>query len=317
MLHQLKSPKIVVLGGLNMNLMVVVSSLPNPGETVVGQQYYTSCGGKGGNQAVAAARLGADVQMIGRVGDDFFGTEMLQTLSGFGVNIDGVCVDPDNPTGVATIILDGFRQNYIMAVYGANNECDDDQLRLAKKALKNSDTLMLQLEIPIKISLLAAQYAKRSGVRVILDPAPAKDLPESMYRLVDVLTPNQIEASFLTGVDVTDFSSARVAAEILLQRGVPAVVIKLGELGAIYVSSNEYVETSGCSVEPLDTVGAGDAFGAGLSVGLAEGLNATRLIGFASAAGALAVTKAGAQDSMPSRQEVDSLVISSLHKDEI
>ncbi|MCH8206661.1 MAG: ribokinase [Chloroflexi bacterium] len=301
-------PTIVVLGGINMDLIGVTPRLPLPGETVIGDRFYTAPGGKGANQAVAAARLGARVRMVGRVGKDSFGPTLLNDLRAYGVDTEGVAEDPDNPSGVAIILLDSRRQNHIVAAYGANAACDGAQLDAVKRALQGADALLLQLEVPFEISLLAAQYARSMGVTVVWDPAPARDLPDEVYDSVDLLTPNQVEAMSLTGVEVTDVGSAGAAADLLLGRGVPAVVVKLGEDGAYYASVDGRGHVPAYGVEAVDTVAAGDAFGAALAVALSEGRGLRDAVRVGAAAGALAVTRPGAQEAMPPRGEVEELV---------
>ena len=290
-----------------MDLIGVGPKLPMPGETVIGERFYTAPGGKGANQAVAAAKLGANVRMVGRVGTDTFGPTLLEQLRGYGIDVRGVAEDPDNPSGIAIILLDAHRQNHIVAIYGANAACDDSQLAAAKSALEGADTLLLQLEVPFELSLAAAKYARSQGVRVVWDPSPALDQIREAYPAVDVLTPNQTEASFLTGIAVTDVGSAKVAAERLLDAGVPAVVVKLGESGAYYATSGESGQVPPHRVEAVDTVAAGDAFGAALAVALSEGRSLVEAVRFGAAAGALAVTRPGAQEAMPSRHEVEAL----------
>jgi ribokinase len=298
----------VVLGGINMDLIGVASRVPSPGETVVGERFYTAPGGKGANQAVAAARLGANVRMVGRVGADTFGPTLLDGLRGYGVDVEGVAEDPDNASGVAIILLDSSKQNHILAVYGANADCDNAQLEAAKRALDGADALLLQLEVPFDVSLAAARHARSLGVRVIWDPAPALDQVRSAYDAVDVLTPNQTEATFLTGLDVTDVASATAAAEALRGLGVPLAVVKLGELGVYYASGSESGHVESLDVEAVDTIAAGDAFGAGLAVALCEGKSVRDAVRLGAAAGALAVTRPGAQEVMPERHEVEALV---------
>ena len=191
------APTIVVLGGINMDLIATAPRLPMPGETVRGGEFYTAPGGKGANHAVAAARLGASVRMVGRVGKDTFGPSMLDDLRADGIDVTGVSEDPVNASGVAVILLDDSRQNHIVAVYGANAACGDTELQAATSALDGADVLMLQLEIPFEVSLAAARAAKSMGVTVVLDPAPAAPLPPGSLETVDVLTPNQTEATFL------------------------------------------------------------------------------------------------------------------------
>lgn len=302
------SPTIVVLGGINMDLIGVASRVPSPGETVVGERFYTAPGGKGANQAVAAARLGANVRMVGRVGADTFGPTLLDGLRGYGVDVEGVAEDSDNASGVAIILLDSSKQNHILAVCGANAACDNAQLEAAKRALDGADALLLQLEVPFDLSLAAARHARSLGVKVIWDPAPALDEVRSAYDAVDVLTPNQTEATFLTGLDVTDVASATAAAEALRGLGVPLAVVKLGELGVYYASGSESGHVESFDVEAVDTIAAGDAFGAGLAVALCEGKSVRDAVRLGAAAGALAVTRPGAQEAMPERYEVEALV---------
>ncbi len=302
------APTIVALGGINMDLIGVASRVPSPGETVVGERFYTAPGGKGANQAVAAARLGANVRMVGRVGADTFGPTLLDGLRGYGVDVEGVAEDPDNASGVAIILLDSSKQNHILAVYGANADCDNAQLEAAKRALDGADALLLQLEVPFDVSLEAARHARALGVRVIWDPAPALDQVRGAYDAVDVLTPNQTEATFLTGLDVTDVASATAAAEALRGLGVPLAVVKLGELGVYYASGSESGHVESFDVEAVDTIAAGDAFGAGLAVALCEGKSVRDAVRLGAAAGALAVTRPGAQEAMPERHEVEALI---------
>ena len=215
-----RKPVIVVLGGINMDLVATTRRMPAPGETVHGQAFHTAPGGKGANQAVAAARLGAEVRMVGRVGDDAFGPALLDGLRAEGVDASGVAVDPDNPSGVAMILLDSQAQNCIVAVYGANMACDDAQLDAVRRALVDADALLLQLETPLAVAIEAARLAKERGVMVVWDPAPAVDMGRDAYALCDALTPNQPEAETLTGIAVADSESAALAARELVRRGV-------------------------------------------------------------------------------------------------
>lgn len=301
------TPTIVVLGGINMDLVGVASKLPMPGETVVGERIYTTPGGKGANQAVAAARLGAKVRIVGRVGKDAFGTGLLDGLRSHGIDVTEVAQDPKNASGVAMILLDGQRQNHIVAVYGANGACDDAQLKAAKRAMVGADALLLQQEIPLGVSLAAPKYARSRGVRVIWHPAPALEMPQQAYACIDLLTPNQGEAFYLTGIQVTEVDSARAAAEMLLDKEVPVAVVKMGDHGVYYASAADSGYVPAHRVEAVDTVAAGDAFGAGLGVALSEGRGLRDAVRYGAAAGALAVTKPGAQEAMPARHEVEAL----------
>ncbi len=301
-------PSIVVLGSINMDLIGAAPRLPSPGETVLDGDFYTAPGGKGANQAVAAARMGASVRMVGRVGTDTFGPTLLDNLRACGVDVSGVMEDPGAASGVAMILLDASRQNRILVASGANMRCDDTQVDAVASALEGADALMLECEVPAAVSLKAARIARGMGVRVVWDPAPADAFPPEAYALVDVLTPNQSEAAALTGIDVTDAASAESAARALVRHGVRAVVVKLGEAGAFYLSDVDSGYVPPFEVQAVDTVAAGDAFGAAMTCTLAEGKPLNEAVRYASAAGALAVTRPGAQQAMPTRAEVESLI---------
>ena len=298
----------MVLGSVNMDVVVTAPRMPLPGETIAGDALHVSPGGKGANQAVAAARLGAEVRLVGRVGEDAFGPMLLEGLKSYGVDVSRVASDLGSSSGAAAILLDADRQNRIVAVYGANMRCDDEQVREAESALDGADCLLLQLEVPLEASLAAARVARRKGVRVILDPAPASALPDEAYALVDVLTPNQVEAASLVGYPVDDVDQGIAAAGELLRRGAGTAVVKLGERGAVYASGDARGRVPPFGVAAVDTVAAGDAFGGALGVALAEGVDLAAAVRFASAAGAVAVNRPGAQAAMPSRDEVERLL---------
>ena len=309
MAEQQRTPVVVVLGSLNMDVVVAAPRLPVPGETIAGDELHVTPGGKGANQAVAASRLGAEVRMVGRVGEDTFGPMLLRGLQSFGVDVSRVASDPGSSSGAAAILLDADRENRIVAVYGANMRCDDEQVRETESALVGADCLLLQLEIPLEVSLATARIARQKGVPVILDPAPASPLPAEAYALVDVLTPNQTEAAALVGHPVDDVDQALAAARELARRGVETAIVKLGDRGAVYVSGDSAAgHAAPFDVKAVDTVAAGDAFGGALAVALAEGKELSAAIRFASAAGAVAVTRPGAQTAMPSRDEVETLL---------
>ena len=219
LMTQTKSaPNIVALGGMNMALIGTTSRLPLPGETLRGERFYTAPGGKGATQAVAAARLGANVKMIGRVGKDMFGPRLLDALKNDGIDVSGVAEDPDHPSGVGMIILNAARQNHVLAIYGANLRCNEDQLAAVGTALEGADVLLLQMELPFPLSMAAARSARARGVTTMLDPAPASNIPPEAFRDLDIITPNQTEAEYHTGIRVDDIPSAQAAAEALLER---------------------------------------------------------------------------------------------------
>lgn len=302
-----RKPVIVVLGGINMDLVGMTERMPAPGETVFGQSFHTAPGGKGANQAVAAARLGAEVRMVGRVGQDEFGPVLLDGMRREGIDISGVASDPNNSSGIAMILLDGRKENYIIAIYGANLASDHEQVKAVESALDGADALLLQLETPLEVAVESARLAKCKGVRVVWDPAPALEMGHDAYTLCDVLTPNQSEAEYLTGIPVTDLDSAKRASRQLVTEGVSACVLTMAGTGSYYATQDDEGFVPPFDVEVSDTVAAGDAFSAGLGVALAEGLSLPSSVRYASAAGALAVTKRGAQEAMPYRHEVDAL----------
>ena len=300
-------PVIVVFGGINMDLVGTTRRMPMAGETVFGDSFHTAPGGKGANQAMAAARLGADVRMVGRVGADDFGPTLIDGVRREGIDVLGVAVDPHNHSGVAMILLDADRQNYIVATYGANLACDNSQVEAVADALDGADALLLQLEVPLEAAMSAATLAKGRGVPVVWDPAPALPMGSDAYAVCDVLTPNQVEAEFLTGIPVIDTPSARRACESLIADGVPTAVVTLGEGGAYYATSDEQGFVPPFTVDVADTVAAGDAFAAALAVGISEGRTLRDAVLYGNSAGALAVTRSGAQEAMPARGEVDEL----------
>ena len=300
-------PRLLVLGGINMGLIAKSSRLPLEGETVRGDEFHMSSGGKGATQAVAASRLGAKVKMFGRIGDDLFGPKLKEALLRDNIDVSGVAVDKNHHSGVGVITLDSQGRNRVMAIYGANLHCDDEQLEALRESIDDADVLILQMEIPFEVSVKAASIAKDKGVTVLLDPAPASFISEDVYSLFDVVSPNQTEAKILTDVDVNDVESAARASKILLDRGGSVAIVKMGELGVYFASSNETGFIPPFSVEVTDTTSAGDAFHGALGVALAEGDSMENAVRFAAAAGAMAVTRLGVQDSMPVRPEVERL----------
>jgi ribokinase len=301
-----KIPRIVVVGSINMDLVARVPQLPRPGETVLGTAFSQVPGGKGANQAVAAARLGADVTMIGRVGDDVFGEQLLVSLRRHGVRTEQVQRAANCPSGLALIGVDDSGQNSITVIGGANQRLTPKDIEAQSAAIAGADALLVQLEVPLETVVAAVAVARQHGVLTILDPAPPPSgaLPAELYA-VDVLSPNQAEAEALTGVAVTSVSTAIIAARKLHERGARQVVFKLGAQGALAgESGGEFAQIPAPQVRVVDTTAAGDAFTAALAVALIEGRSLGEATRFACAAGSLATTRAGAQDAMPSREEV-------------
>jgi len=300
--------KIAVVGSLNMDLVVRVPHMPIPGETVIGSDFRTIPGGKGANQAVAATRLGAEVTMIGRVGDDDFGRAQLRNLGELGVDTTHVIVDPEAATGIALITLDASGQNSIVLASGANMRLTREDINAAQDAIVQSDVLVLQLESPLEVVAYAIDVAHAEGVKVILNPAPAQPLAKETLAKLDYLIPNESETALLTGIEVADINSAREAAQHLRGEGVGTVILTLGERGAFLASAEESVHIPGYEAEVVDTTAAGDAFVGGFAVAVAEGRGLVEAVRYANAAGALAVTRLGAQPSLPTRQEVEEFM---------
>ncbi|MCB9102128.1 MAG: ribokinase [Anaerolineales bacterium] len=302
---------ILVFGSLNMDLVARTPRLPAPAETITGHEFFTAPGGKGANQAVAAARLGAPTKMIGRVGGDGFGEALRRQLAEAQVDITPVAVDPEVSSGVAIIAVDDAAQNNIIIVPGANGRVGQADLDRLSEHLPQAKLLLLQLEAPLAASLAAAKLARQHNVTVILDPAPAQLLPADFYPLIDIITPNEVEAGQLVGFPIKTQDDAQRAAQRLLARGVKTAVIKLGAVGVVYAAAESADFVPAFSVQAVDTVAAGDAFNGGLAAGLYEGLALPQAVRWGAAAGALSATKAGAQPSMPTRAEFDAFLASS------
>jgi ribokinase len=298
--------RVAVVGSLNMDLVVRAPHLPSVGETVPGGSFATFAGGKGANQAVGAARLGAAVAMVGRVGDDAFGRVLRDGLARERIDASAVRTDAGAATGVALITVDSAGQNTIVVASGANAALTREDVDAARGLIVQSAVVLLQLEVPLDVVYHAAQVAHTAGCQVILDPAPAppQPLPDDLYRLVSVIHPNEIEARALTGIAVTTEADARRAAEALLRRGCPAAVVKLGARGAYLAVGPQREAIPAIRVTPVDTTAAGDAFAAGLAVALAEHAPLEAAVQFAIVVGALKVTRMGAQPSMPTREQV-------------
>ncbi|HEY9627920.1 MAG TPA: ribokinase [Coleofasciculaceae cyanobacterium] len=296
---------VIVFGSINMDLVARTPRIPAAGETLIGHSFATVPGGKGANQAVAVARLGVPTQMVGRVGNDLFGQDLLKALEESGVGCDRLTIDTSTHSGVAVITVDDAGENNIVIIPGTNGRVDQTDLELLKQVLPTAKILMLQLEIPLPMVVAAAQAAKASGVTVILDPAPARsDLPDELYPLVDIITPNQIETEQLVGFPVTDADSATQAAAILHQRGIPTIIPKLGQQGAYCITAATSFHIPIFPVKAIDTVAAGDCFNGGLAAGLAVGLSLRQATTQAAAAAALSVTRSGAQSSLPTQDEL-------------
>ena len=305
----MNQPHVIIFGSINMDLVARTPTLPVPGETLLGYSFVTIPGGKGANQAVATARLEIPTIMIGRVGSDGFGQALLSSLQAAGVNTTGVFVDDSQQSGVAMIAVDDHSENHIIVIPGANGAMDAADVDRLSHHLPGAIALLLQFEIPLPVVLAAAKAAHQAGVRVILDPAPARsDFPTELYAYVSIITPNAVEAAQLVGFPVDDPATAAQAAAILHQRGVETVLIKLGAKGVFCSTSEETFFTPAFTVKAVDTVAAGDAFNGGLTAALADGLDIQHAVTWGAATGALAATKSGAQSSLPDRATVETFL---------
>ncbi|MDR7537733.1 MAG: ribokinase [Armatimonadota bacterium] len=297
---------VTVLGSLNTDLVVWAPRLPQVGETVPGGTFAVFHGGKGANQAVAAARLGAEVTMIGCVGADAFGRQLIEGLAAEGIDTRHVRVADGAASGVALITVDPQARNTIVVAAGANERVEARDVDAAAEAIAASQVLLLQLEVPLDAVVHAATLARRHRCCIILDPAPAPaaPLPKELFESLSVIVPNEVEARVLTGVDVSDEGGAAAAARRLLVMGAQAVVIKRGAAGALWATGSESEAVPGIPVRAVDSTAAGDAFAAALGVALGEGRALRDAVRLANAAAALSVTRMGAQPSMPRRDEV-------------
>ncbi|QFT12498.1 ribokinase [Vibrio sp. THAF190c] len=307
--------QLIVLGSVNADHVLQVPSFPRPGETLIGGNYQVIPGGKGANQAVAAARLNADIGFIACVGDDPFGINIRQDFEKDGINIDGVIVAESTPTGIAMIQVSATGENSICLSAEANNKLDCAQIEPHLDKIRGAKYLLTQLETPIEGIEYAAKVAKESGTKVILNPAPARPLSNELLACIDVITPNETEAEVLTGVTVTDDVSAHQAALALHDKGIETVMITLGAKGVWLSHSGEGNQGElipGFRVEATDTTAAGDTFNGALVTGLLEEMPLEKAIKFAHAAAAISVTRFGAQTSIPSRQETDAFLAEQL-----
>ncbi len=299
-----KAPKVVVVGSVNTDMVVKAQRIPSPGETITGGTFVMPPGGKGANQAVAAARLGAKVTLVAKVGDDLLGKQSVENFEKEGIDTEYILTDPRSHTGVALILVDAEGENIISVAPGANFEITPEEVEAAAERIRSADAVLLQLEIPLPAVATAARLAAEAGVPVILDPAPAAPLDDALLANVAYLTPNESEAQRLTGIAVDNEPSARRAAENLLARGVRHVIVTLGSKGALLAGGERMRLIASRPVEATDSTAAGDAFNGGLAAALGRGAALEDAVAEACLVGALSATRMGAQPSLPGREQL-------------
>ena len=304
----MNNSKIVVVGSSNTDMIMQLDKIPVPGETVIGGEFSTAAGGKGANQAVAAARAGGNVTFIASVGTDLLGAQAVEGFIRDGINVEYIDKIDNAASGVALIFVDKKGENSIAVASGANLSLLPENITNSKQIISQSDILLMQLESPIETVTEAAQVAHAAGVKVILNPAPAQPLDDELLKMVSILTPNETETELLTNVKVDDEASASKAAKVLLEKGVGCVLVTLGARGVFLANGERQGLIPGFKVKAVDTTAAGDVFNGALTVGLAEEMEIEKAIRFANAAAALSVTKLGAQPSAHKREDIDSFL---------
>jgi ribokinase len=301
------SNRITVIGSSNTDMVIKTSRLPLPGETILGGEFLMNPGGKGANQAVAAARLNGNVTLVAKTGVDVFGSQAKKLFQSEKLNTDYLFSDPEAPSGIALITVDDHAENCIVVAPGANARLQRADIDRAKTAILSAEIVLMQLEIPLDSVSYAAEIAFQAGKKVILNPAPAQPLPDALLKMLYLITPNETEAELLTGIPVTDTHSAETAARHLLAKGVQVVVVTLGIKGALLVTASQCELIPAFPVKAVDTTAAGDCFNGALAVAIAEGTDLVNAISFANKAASISVTRMGAQASAPYRHEIESM----------
>jgi len=296
--------KVTVVGSFMYDLVATAPRRPKTGETLIGDSFGMFLGGKGANQAIAASRAGAIVSMVGRLGNDLFGDQFLEKFSEEGINTDFVIQDTENGTGVGMPLIDASGDNSIVIIPQANMALSVENIDQAESSIADSDVLVLQCEVPMEANQRAAEIANKTDTLVILNPAPACEIPDALLSLVDIITPNESETEILTGMPTETDNQAIEAAHLLLSKGIETVILTLGSRGSFLLTKKIEKLIPAFSVEVVDTTAAGDAFCGALAASLAHGINIEKSVKIANAAGALAVTKLGAEPSLPSREEI-------------
>ncbi len=300
----MQKSSVLVIGSSNTDMVVKTPHLPAPGETILGGTFFMNAGGKGANQAVAAARLGGKVTLMAKLGNDIFGKQALQLFIEEGIDTSGVFTDPHYPSGVALITVDDKGENCIAVASGANAQLLPADIESLKDKIVDAAIVLMQLEVPVETVAQAAALASEAGAMVILNPAPACELPTDIFQHISIITPNETEAEMLSGIKVIDIQSAMEAADIIRAKGVKTVIITLGSKGALIVGEGMEQLVPAPVVAAVDTTAAGDVFNGALAVALAEGQGIVAAVEFACKAAAISVTRLGAQASAPYRKEM-------------
>jgi ribokinase len=300
--------KIIVIGSSNTDMVVKTNKFPVPGETILGGEFFMFSGGKGANQAVAAARMGCEVTFVCKTGNDIFGKRSIEEFKKEGIVTNYIDTDLEKASGTALILVDANGENEIVVASGANERLSESNIEAADHAIANADVILLQLEIPVASVLYAAKKAFEFGKKVILNPAPAQKLPKELFGYLYLITPNETEAEILTGIKVEDRNSAAKAAEKLIEFGVQNAIITMGAEGAYFKNHAIEMLVKGLKVSAVDTTAAGDVFNGVLAVGITLGKDWEESISTACKAASISVTRMGAQASMPYLKEVEELV---------
>ena len=304
--------KITVVGSLNMDLVVTIPKMPILGETILGNGFMTAPGGKGANQAVAVARLGGTVCMVGCVGNDMYGSQLLANLTDNNVDVSHVEIVDDVTTGVAIVAVKD-NDNFIIVNPAANSLLTPGMVKKLESLIASSSILVVQLEIPLAAVEMAISIARKHGVKVLLNPAPARQLSDDLLALVDILTPNESECEMITGISINGPEDAKRAVEFLNSKGVAQVIITMGRRGAVYNSASGIRHKKAAPVEAVDTTAAGDSFTGAIAVSLSQGKTLDEAVDFATIVGALTVTRKGAQPSLPTMQDVREFIDRVVH----
>ena len=296
---------IVVIGSSNTDMVIKCAHLPAPGETILGGNFFMNAGGKGANQAVAAARLNGDVTFIAKVGDDVFGSQAIELFNKEKINTEYIFIDNKNPSGVALINVDERGENCITVAQGANGNLLVDDVKTLTHVLENADIILIQLEIPIETIEYVAEFCSQHHKKLIVNPAPVCKLSDELLSKISIITPNEKEAEMLTGIAIQDIGSAKEAAKILSAKGIEITIITLGEQGALLYANDAFTLISANKVNAVDTTAAGDVFNGALAVAISEKMNMIDAVKFANAAASISVTRLGAQASAPYRNEIN------------